>query len=137
MISQQPEYSLRQFAAFERNPPGRRLEPQGVPYFERPELVRVAPAHGTVDLDNAVRNLRHHLGGVADMLAEQLPEEAANFVVERYEGFQAIRKRLDFAHRFERSEARLVRRMVFEGLAVERVDFTVFADALVEALAAF
>ena len=59
-----------------------------------------------------------------------------DFVVERHQGFQAVGERLDFAHGFERSEARLVGGMIFERLAVERVDFAVFADALVEALAA-
>ena len=59
-----------------------------------------------------------------------------DFVVERDESFQAIGERFNFAHGFERSEAGLVGGMIFEGLPVERVDFAVFADALVKALAA-
>ena len=74
---QHAQYSLRQFAAFERNAPRRRLEPQRVPHFERSESVRVAPAHGAVDFDDAIRNLRHHLGGVANMVAQQSAREIA------------------------------------------------------------
>ena len=135
-MPQHPEDALRQFAAFERNAAGRRLKAESVPQFERSERVRIAPAHGAVDLDDAVRNFRHHLGGVADVLAEQLPQEPADFVVERDESLQAVGERLDFAHGFERSEAGLIGGVVFEGLAVERVDFSVLADALVKALAA-
>ena len=114
----------------------RRLETQRIPDFERPERVRVAPAHGAVDLHDAVRNLRHHLGGVEDVIAQQLPEKTPGFVIERHEGFQPLGERLDFAHGFERSKAGLVRRMVFERLPVDRVDFAVFADALIKALSA-
>ncbi len=126
---------LRQFTAFRRDSPRGCFEAHRIPEFERPERVRVTPAHGAVDLDDAVRNLRHHVGCVTHVVAQQLPEEAPRFVIERDEGFQAIGQRLDFPHRFERGETRLSGRMILKRLAIERMDFAVFPDAFVEALA--
>jgi hypothetical protein len=71
------------------------------------------------------------------MLAEQLPKEMAHFVVERHKSLQASGEGSILRTVSREGEAGLVRRVIFESLAVERVDFTVFADALVEALAAF
>ncbi len=129
------QHPLRQLAAFRRDAPRGRFEPQRIPKFERPERVRIAPAHGAIDLDDAIRNLRHHVRGVANVVAQQLPEKAPGFVVERDEGLQAVGQRLDLPHRFERRETRLIGRMIFQRFAVERMDFAVFAHALVEALA--
>ena len=53
------------------------------------------------------------------MIAEHLPQKAAGFVVERDQRLQAVGQRLDFADGFERSETRLVGRMIFEGLPVD------------------
>ena len=56
------------------------FEAQRIPQFERPERVGVAPAHGAVDLHDAIGNLRHHAGGVEHQVAEQLPQERAGAV---------------------------------------------------------
>jgi hypothetical protein len=71
------------------------------------------------------------------VFADQLPEEAAHFIVERHQSFQPRGERLDFAHGFERGETRLIGRMIFESPAIESVDLAIPADAFVKALPAF
>ena len=41
-------------------------EAERVPQLERPQLVGIAPAHGAIDLDNAVRDFGDHLGRVQE-----------------------------------------------------------------------
>jgi hypothetical protein len=43
--------------------------------LERPELPAEAPAHGAVDTHRIVRDLRSHLGGIAEPGAEQVAQE--------------------------------------------------------------
>ena len=40
------------------------LEAQRIPQLERTQLIGVAPAHGAIDFDDAIRNLRNHLSRV-------------------------------------------------------------------------
>ncbi len=126
----------RQFPAFRLDAACCGFEAQRIPQFERPERIGEAPSHRAIDLDHAIRNLRHHECRVAHVIAQQLPEEPADPIVERDYRLQPVSQRFDPMHGFERSEPRLRGGVVFERLAVERVDLAVFPDSLVETLPA-
>ncbi len=68
---------LGQRAAVLAHALGRVAETERVPGFERPELKRESPAHGAVDLDDAVGNLRNHLRRIEEEIAVEAPEELA------------------------------------------------------------
>ena len=117
---------------------GRKIE--RIPQLERPQLVGIAPAHGAIDLDDAVRNFGDHSGGVHHVIAEQLPEQRSSAVRRRDlrctdQGAQPLAQVFDIPGRFDRRKFGLLRRMVFQRLPVDGVNFFGRADPLVEALA--
>ena len=56
------------------------FDAQRVPQLEGAERIDVAPAHGTVDFDDAIGNLRHHAGRVQHQIAEEPPQERAGTI---------------------------------------------------------
>ena len=109
-----------------------------VPEFERPESEAVAPAHGTIDLHDAVRNLRHHARRIDREIAKQVPQKLAGGTVVRHQGAQSRSQVLDAADGFHSGEFHLPGGPVLQRFAVQRPDLLVgaFADALVETLPA-
>ena len=109
-------------------------ESKRIPQFKRAELMRVAPAHGAIHLDNAVGNLGHALGRVEDQVAKQGPKELAGAARIADQRAQALSQVFDASDRFKRWEAGFARDVIFERVQVDRVDFLFLADALVETL---
>ena len=83
-------YILRQGAAFRFNTTRGLHKSHGIPKLKRPGLIGVTPAHGTVDLNYTIGNLRHHGRGVNDVVTEQLPDEPAGFIIQRHDCFQTV-----------------------------------------------
>ena len=117
---------------------GRLAETERVPGFERAELKGESPAHGAVDLDDAVGNLGNHLRRIEEEIAVKAPEELADAIRSGNQRAQALRQIFDNTHRFGGGELHLLRGMILERLAIDGVDLFLgaFADALVESLSA-
>ena len=75
------------------------------------------------------------MGRIQHLIANQIPEELPHLVVQRHQCLQPVFQWLDLTYRFQRLEARFVRRRVFERVAVQSVNFAVFAYPLVATFA--
>ena len=124
----------RQRSAFTDDPRSRSRKIERVPQLEGSQRVGVAPAHGAVDLDNAVGDLRNHACGVNDVIAKQLPQQRPGAIRRRDQRPQPGRKILDVPRGVDRRKPDFLRRMILERLPVDRVDLLRGADALVETL---
>ena len=66
-----------------------------VPQLERPELVRIAPAHGAIDFHDTVRNSRDAAGRVQQNVPEERPKERAGPAARLGERAQALGQAAD------------------------------------------
>ncbi len=80
-------------------------EAERVPQLEGAQLVGVAPAHGAIDLDDAVGDLGDHFGRVEEQVAENFPQEAAGAIVGAQQGAQALAEVFDVAGGLDGSES--------------------------------
>ena len=106
----------------------------GVPEFEGAEFPVEAEAHGAVDLNDGVGNLRHAVGGVGPEVGECGPEKCSGLVallraaaIEAEEGAKARARVFDGFRHVERGEFWLLAGMVFEHLPVESEALVFFA----------
>src|ERR1700733_4427997 len=106
-----------------------------VPQFEGAEFVTVAPTHGAIDFHDAIRNLGDHLRAVQEIVTQDFPQEAARAVIRAQHGPHALAQIFNVARGLDRRPARLLERLVFQRLPIERVDLAILSYALVEALA--
>ena len=120
------------------------LDAQSIPRLERAHLPGKAPLHRVIDVDQAVGDLGHALGGVGHGARERVPDQLARLVVGLDQRLEAIRQR-QVARIADAAPARLAGRHVLqrailssdlqvespEGLLALLVD-----DGLVEALPA-
>src|SRR5437762_3373008 len=95
----------------------------------------IAPAHGAVDLDDAVGDFGEHASGVDNVIAEQLPEQRSGAMGGRNQRAKPLWQILDVPRNLHRRKFGLLYRMIFEGLPIEGVNLLGHPDALVEALA--
>ena len=104
-------------------------ETDGVPQFERAQFVAVAPAHGAIDLDDAIRDFGNHLRAIEEKIAQHLPQETPGAVVGAEQRADALAQVLDVARGVDGRKPRLLERLVFERLPIEHQDLASVALA--------
>ena len=90
-----------------------------VPHLERPQLVREAPAHGSIHVDDLVRDLGYAASGVSQRVVDSVPRQRARLVVLRQHECKSLAERLDL-HRFvDGGNVRFTPRAIFHRLEIE------------------
>ncbi len=93
-----------------------------IPEFEWAQFVAVAPAHGAINFNDAIRNLGNHLRAIAEKVAKDFPKKTPGAVVGTEQRANALAEIFDVARRFHRRKARLLKRLVLEGFPIEHQD---------------
>ena len=124
------------FAAFFLEPVRGFAHAERVPGFKRAQLPVVAPLHCVIHRDRVIGNFREPVGGVANHRAEMFPRENAGLISGGAKCANAFSPIRDFAHRFQRSELRLLLRPILHGLVIQSENLAILVglDALVKAL---
>ena len=135
-VTQHFANAARQRPAFGFHPLGRLLKAERVPKLERPQFMRIAPAHRPVDLHNAVRNFRNPLGRIEERIAKQPPQKTAGAIVGLHQGAQTLTQILDRFRRLHGRKTHFRRRMIFQRLPIDHLELALGSRAgfLIETL---
>src|SRR5262245_33047854 len=112
------------------------LDTDGVPDFKWAKFPVEAPAHGPINFNYGVGNLRNSLGRITERARQRLPNKRADAIFSPNQGFETFARVVNVLSHVERGQLDLLRWLVLESRGIERPNLAFVTFALLSLIKA-